>query len=157
MKYVALLRGVNVGGNGKVPMVQLKQVFEQTGMERVSTYINSGNVIFVSQLSIDQLVPMLEAALQTAFGFYIKVLVRSHRSMQAIIKAIPSDWANNAIMKCDVMFLDGSVDNANIVRQLTPNLTVDHLLYVPGAMLWSVDPTTPHQQWYHLYCWYKTV
>jgi uncharacterized protein (DUF1697 family) len=48
-KYVALLRGINVGGNNRVEMTKLKKVFEELGFADVSTYINSGNVIFSSQ------------------------------------------------------------------------------------------------------------
>ncbi len=50
-KYVALLRGINVGGNKKVEMAKLKQVFEKLGYANVSTYINSGNVIFESKIA----------------------------------------------------------------------------------------------------------
>ncbi|KAA2291787.1 DUF1697 domain-containing protein, partial [Clostridioides difficile] len=46
MIYVALLRGINVGGNNKINMKQLKETFEQAGMLDVVTYINSGNIIF---------------------------------------------------------------------------------------------------------------
>ena len=49
MKYVALLRGINVGGNNKVSMTELKTCLEEAGFENVSTYINSGNVLFESE------------------------------------------------------------------------------------------------------------
>ena len=51
MKFIALLRGINVGGNNKVSMSELKVIFEQAGMQNVSTYINSGNVIFESNIN----------------------------------------------------------------------------------------------------------
>lgn len=49
MIYIALLRGINVGGNNKIEMKKLKQTFEHAGMGHVTTYINSGNIIFSSQ------------------------------------------------------------------------------------------------------------
>ena len=49
-KYIALLRGINVGGNNMIKMADLKAAFERRGFQRVSTYINSGNVLFDSEL-----------------------------------------------------------------------------------------------------------
>lgn len=69
MIYIALLRGINVGGNNKVAMLELRSVFEQAGMKNVTTYINSGNVIFESELSKNKLASMLELAIEQKFGF----------------------------------------------------------------------------------------
>jgi uncharacterized protein (DUF1697 family) len=75
MKYVALLRGVNVGGKGTVDMAGLKSAFETAGMTQVATYINSGNVIFGTDiLDRGRLTELLEGAIEERFGFRVDVL-----------------------------------------------------------------------------------
>ena len=64
MKYIALLRGINVGGNNKVEMKKLKDVFEALGFKNVSTYINSGNVIFeTNETEMVKIVEKIEQAI----------------------------------------------------------------------------------------------
>jgi uncharacterized protein (DUF1697 family) len=139
MTYVALLRGINVGGNNKVAMKTLKAAFETAGMERVSTYINSGNVIFSStETSIPKLTGALEAAIKRDCGLQIKVLVKNIASLRAIAKALPDSWQNNSDMKCDVMFLWEHYDNKSVLDQVTIKPDVDEVRYQAGAILWKV-------------------
>jgi len=80
MIYVALLRGINVGGNRTVSMKTLKAVFEAAGMTDVRTYINSGNVVFSSKLrSPKRIAPLLGKAIAAEFGFAVDVLVVGDR------------------------------------------------------------------------------
>ncbi len=140
MIYVALLRGINVGGNRKVDMKQLQAVFERTGMKSVKTYINSGNVIFESDsLASKKLAHTLEAAIETDFGFAVKVLLRDLNNIKAVVKALPETWQNNAAMKCDVMFLWEHTDKPDVLKQLAIKPGIDEVKYVPGAVLWRVD------------------
>ena len=65
MRYVALLRGINVGGNNRVPMPELRACFEAAGYENVKTYINSGNVIFDSdEADLEKLVTACELGIE---------------------------------------------------------------------------------------------
>ncbi len=138
--YVALLRGINVGGKNKVDMKQLKAAFEDAGMTAVRTYINSGNVIFSSNSrSRGRLTEVLEHALAGTFGFRVDVLVRDLKSMRAVVKALPETWANNATMKCDVMFLWDDVARPSVVKKLSVKPEIEELKYVAGALLWRVD------------------
>lgn len=75
--YVALLRAVNVGGNGKLPMIALKAMCEAAGLVDVRTYIASGNVLFHSTLSEQSIRKMLEQRLAAYAGRPVGVLVRS--------------------------------------------------------------------------------
>ena len=141
MIYVALLRGINVGGKNKVDMRTLKGVFEDAGMTSVTTYINSGNVVFSSRAhSSTKLAARLEGAIAERFGFAIKVLVRSRDEMRAIVGTIDPDWVNDPkTMKCDVMFLWEDVDTPAVVDDLTIKPSVDQVRYVAGAIIWKVD------------------
>jgi uncharacterized protein (DUF1697 family) len=140
MIYVALLRGINVGGNSLVDMKQLKAAFEKAGMSSVTTYINSGNVIFVDKSHTPQaLVQKLEKVIEKEFGFVVKVLLRDIHNIKAIVAALPDTWKNDATMKCDVMFLWEAVDSPAVVDQLTVKPGIDDVQYAAGALLWRVD------------------
>ena len=140
MVYIALLRGINVGGKNKIDMKLLKQTFEQVGMNNVVTYINTGNIIFsYKSTSITELSHTLEEAIQVNFGLKIKVVVRSIDDVRVIINAIPDTWKNDKEMKSDVMFLWDEIDDESILNNLLINPNIDTVIYVPGAILWSID------------------
>ena len=83
MIYVALLRGINVGGKNKVEMRKLKATFEDAGMGNVTTYINSGNVVFTdNRRKPPRIVSVLEEAIAADLGFEIKVLIRDFPAHQ---------------------------------------------------------------------------
>src|SRR5579871_5313649 len=80
--YVALLRGINVGGNNKVEMAKLKRTFEQLGLLDVRTFIASGNVVFrASTADRRGLTTTIEAQIEADFGLKVKVLLRDLKSM----------------------------------------------------------------------------
>jgi uncharacterized protein (DUF1697 family) len=88
-RYVVLLRGVNVGGRGKLAMAQLREICTSLGCENVSTYIQSGNVILDSELTPERLVAALEPALQEAVGFTPRVVVRTAAELTKVLAANP--------------------------------------------------------------------
>ena len=107
MKYIALLRGINVGGNNRVPMAELKNCFENAALQNVKTYINSGNVLFESdEEDIKKLQTTIEAAIQESFGFPVSVLVISDATLQSVIKHAPSGFGQKPdLYHSDVAFL----------------------------------------------------
>lgn len=140
MMYVALLRGINVGGKNKVDMKKLKKAFEEAGMSSVTTYINSGNIIFLdNSYSKEQLAPVLEQAIYSHFDLKINVLIYSSEEFLEIAQQIPENWSNDQQMKSDVLFLWQDVDEENVLDGLTVKPDIDRVIYVPGALLWSVD------------------
>nr|AMP57473.1 protein of unknown function (DUF1697) [uncultured bacterium] len=93
IRYVALLRGVNVGGNNKASMVALRSCFEDLGFADVSTYIISGNVLFASsETSAQRLTEACEAAIEGRFGFKVVCCVLSAEELRAAIDHAPSWW-----------------------------------------------------------------
>lgn len=101
--YIALLRAVNVGGTGKLPMSELKSMCESTGFRRVRTYIASGNVVFDSPKSKKQVKQALEAALEDYAGKPVGVHVRTPAEMKAIHEANP--FLDKAANRTVVIFL----------------------------------------------------
>ena len=88
-RYVALLRAVNVGGTGKLPMTELKSMCSEAGFARVETYIASGNVVFTSKAGPSRVKAELEARLLAHFGKPMGVVVRTASEMLAVLRANP--------------------------------------------------------------------
>ena len=88
-RYVALLRAVNVGGTGKLPMTELKAMCVDAGFADVQTYIASGNVVFSSKLGAPKVKAALEKRLQAYAGKPVGVVVRSADEIAAVLKANP--------------------------------------------------------------------
>lgn len=140
MKYVALLRGINVGGNNKVEMAKLKKTFERLGFDEVRTLIASGNVIFQTDASDHaKLTKQIETAIAKDFGIQISVLLRDFKEMSKLIKALPAAWVNDKAMKCDVMFLWAEIDKPSILKELPFDPKLEDIKYTPGAVLWRID------------------
>lgn len=140
MRYVALLRGVNVGGANTVSMADLRGAFEDADMASVSTYINSGNVLFSTDIEDRQvLADTLRGALIARCGVAADIQLRDAREMAAIVAAIPAEWRNDASMKCDVVFLQPDADSADILQKLNPRPGIEDARCVPGAVIWRVD------------------
>ena len=88
-KYAALLRGINVGGNKKVPMAELKKILEKSGLKNVKTLLASGNVIFESNSNILQLQTLIPSIIEKEFGFPVPVLLRTYKEIEKIIELNP--------------------------------------------------------------------
>lgn len=94
--YIALLRAVNVGGTGKLPMTELTAMCERAGLSKVKTYIASGNVVFQSAKSESQVKKLLETALADYAGKQVGVMMRTAAEMAAVLAANPfPERANN--------------------------------------------------------------
>lgn len=94
MVYVALLRGINVGGKTKVPMAALRDVCVAVGCEDVVTYIQSGNVVLKSTLPADELRTVLERAIAEEFGFNLAVMLRTAKEMAGVVGRNPYPGAD---------------------------------------------------------------
>lgn len=140
MIYVALLRGINVGGNNKIDMKELKKTFEGVGMESVTTYINSGNIVFAdSTHSRSELRNILEKAILIKHMLDIKVLLRSLEEIDQMMEVLPTSWKNDKTMKSDVIFLGEEINNEKFMDELKVREGIDTVKYVPGAILWMVE------------------
>lgn len=87
--YVALLRGINVGGKNIIKMAELKRVFEEMGLCEVKTYIQSGNVLFKSNEGEESLRKKLENEIEKIFGFFVTVVLRTIADIERIIINCP--------------------------------------------------------------------
>jgi uncharacterized protein (DUF1697 family) len=121
--YIALLRAVNVGGTGKLPMIELKAMCEDAGFTKVKTYIASGNVVFQSKLSETKVKSVLESALATYAGKPVGVVIRTAAEMAAVLAANP--FPNAPTNKTVAIFLD-QAPPANALQTVS-NQTTEQL------------------------------
>lgn len=88
--YIAFLRGINVGGQKKIIMADLKRVLEQNGFQNVQTYIQSGNLVFKSdEIDLGKLQDAIGKTILSAFGFNVPVLVLTLEDLEKILKENP--------------------------------------------------------------------
>jgi uncharacterized protein (DUF1697 family) len=89
MTYIALLRGINVGGHKLIKMADLKAMFESLGFANVRTFIQSGNVLFETKENGKQLRPKIQKEIKATFGFDVAVVIRTAAEMKKIIESSP--------------------------------------------------------------------
>jgi uncharacterized protein (DUF1697 family) len=138
VRYVALLRGVNVGEGARIPMRSLKALFEDLGFSDIATYLNSGNVAFDSELDGPELTAMIEGALERTFGQRVPVLVKASAEIAAIAESIPPDWASDDGQQTYVAYLFGGADRPELVDELPVKREFMSIFYTPGAIVWNV-------------------
>jgi len=152
MKYVALLRGINVGGNHRVPKAEFQSVLESLGFHDIVIYINSGNAVFTSDHQPQA--SDVQTALEKHFGFNIPTLVLSGEKIQAIAAAIPDSWTNDAPkpdksgQKSDVLYLFDEINTPDIIEKLGHKPEIETMIYVDGAVLANI--TRANQSRYSL-------
>ena len=137
MRYVALLRGINVGGKSIVRMADLKECVEDLGYEDVSTFIASGNVLFESAKDAAKLESELERKLEQRFDLPIAVVVLSRATLARVVKAIPSSWIGKDSLRVNVAFLRRNLDGRKLARELEPKEGVDELVATKAALIWA--------------------
>jgi uncharacterized protein (DUF1697 family) len=139
--YVALIRGINVGGNNIIPMRDLAATFERLGLTAVRTYIQSGNVLFQSdEGDARALEKRIEAGMKKAHRCETKVVVRSSAEMKALLRSLPESWAvPDPATRYYVLFLRHGIDSKDILAGLSPKPDIEEVTYRPGALLWSAS------------------
>jgi uncharacterized protein (DUF1697 family) len=137
--YVALLRGINVGGNNVIPMAALSKTFEGMGLSSVKTYIQSGNVLFqTGDADPRGLEARVEHALTKAHRYDARVVVRSLEDMTGVMEGLPRAWKRaDATMKYNVLFLRHEIDSEAILDGLAPKTDLEQVSYKPGVLYWS--------------------
>lgn len=128
-----------MGTARKVDMRRLRALFEGLGFKKVSTYINSGNVIFSGAGAASVLRERIAAAVKAEFGFEVAVLVKTRAQMRGIARAIPAGWRNDDEQRTDVAYLFGEADKAASLAKLPFNREAVDARYVKGAVIWNLD------------------
>lgn len=143
MKYIAVLRGINVSGQKQIKMVDLKALFVSLGFAQVETYIQSGNVVFdgVTKQDTKKMIRDIEKAIEDQYGFQVPVLIRTSGEWQKIIKACPFgevDLANDGT-KVMLTLLASKPANSNI-KAIKQYVKEPEQLYVNGQEVYLYCP-----------------
>lgn len=145
--YVALLRGINVGGNNIIKMTDLKRCFEAQGFGDVTTFIQSGNVLFASapapapadpNQGLVSIRDRIEQTLFQQFDYAARIVLRSHIQMQATLSEAPP-WfgAEPELYRYDAIFVREPVTPAEALEQLKTRQGVDQVFAGPGVCYFS--------------------
>lgn len=118
-KYIALLRGINVGGKNKISMPELKAAFEDNGYKDVVTYINSGNIVFSSHNDNEEsLKKECEAVIADRFQLNIPVTIVSAESLLAALQNAPDWWDEDSQSKHNAIFVIPPAIAAEVIEQV---------------------------------------
>lgn len=113
-RYALLVRGINVGGKNKVVMVELRQELIELELEKVESYINSGNIFFTSTEPKDRLVEKLETFFGTRYPFIQSFSLLSQEDYEAEVENLPA-WWNEDLARKDVLFYTEGLDVEQVI------------------------------------------
>ncbi len=138
-RYVALLRGINVGGKNPIKMADLTSCFEEHGFEGVATYIQTGNVVFTARdSSASELTDRIERMLAARFGYEASVVLRSRTQMRVIVQRPPEGFgADPARYRYDVIFLKSPLTASTALRSVLTKEGVDRAWAGTGVLYFS--------------------
>ena len=128
-QYLALLRGINVGGKNIIKMTDLKTCFEEIGLNEVLTYIQSGNVLFKSkEKDIVKLTDKIEKALSQKFNYESKLVVISRNHLEEIVNTSPNGFGEELDnYKYDFVFLKDPLTPEDAMKQIKIKEGVDQV------------------------------
>ena len=116
-RYALLVRGINVGGKNKVVMAQLRQELTELGLEKVETYINSGNIFFNSIVPKTKLIENLQAFFERRYPFIQSFSLLSQEDYEAEVENLPA-WWNEDLARKDVLFYTEGLDVDQVIEKV---------------------------------------
>jgi uncharacterized protein (DUF1697 family) len=139
MRYVALLRGINVGGKNLIRMAELTACFRDHGFEDVATYIQSGNVVFGSSgSSSGTLTDRIERMLASNFDYDASVVVRSRTQMRSVVEQAPAGFGDEpTTYRSDVIFLKAPLTARTAMKSVLIKEGVDEAHAGRGVIYFS--------------------
>lgn len=141
-RYIAFLRGININGKNKVPMVELKKEFEKLGFGEVKTYLNSGNVSFLSKKGdIKQFTEQIETMIKRQFVLDIPVFVISREELVDILNNAPNWWGNeNKEIYDNLIFIMPPVTFEEVCSELgEPKKGLERIKNYKEVIFWSFN------------------
>ena len=140
-RFLALLRGINVGGNNLIAKDQLRDTFEALGFCNVRTYIQSGNVLFrATDNNPSRLTKVIEDRLSERFSYPARAVVISSVRYAAALRAAPSGWGTKDTQRHNALFVLGGITSAEALAALpTPKRQYESVTTGPGVIFWSAS------------------
>jgi uncharacterized protein (DUF1697 family) len=119
-------------------MQPLKALSENLGFTDVATYLNSGNVVFCSDLARPELTSLIENGLERTFGQRVPTLVKTSADMISIANSIPEAWTSGQGEQTYVAYLFDDVDDPSLLDELPVKRQFMTIFYTPGAIVWNI-------------------
>ena len=142
MKYVILLRGINISGKNKIAMAELKSVLVENGFKNVITYLNSGNVILESEIESKEILRQKIAELiKERFKLEIPVFVTKESELEDVLKNSPEWWgANDKNIYNNLIFIIPPANYNEIYTTIgEPSKIIDRIAEYKNHIFWSFD------------------
>jgi uncharacterized protein (DUF1697 family) len=138
-RYVALLRGINVGGNNIIKMQDLKHAFENMGCTNIRTYIQSGNVVFDSPVTDEEkLCANIEKTLSKEFAYASSVVLITQTQLKKIVASAPPSFGREPTKyRYDVLFLKPHISVRALLKDIPINPAVDIVHAGKGVLFYS--------------------
>lgn len=135
--FISLLRGINVGGNKKIKMADLRDLYQSLGFKDTKTLLQSGNAVFMTDIDDSSRVrEMIEAGIQETFGFDVTIILRTPDELQAVIDKHPfTDEQVNDPAKISFVYLD-SMPTHDAVDTLRDNNPGKEIIHAGGSQLY---------------------
>ncbi len=136
--YISMLRGINVSGQKKIKMEDLKKLYESLGFKNVKTYVNSGNVKFnCSDNDISNLINKIERKINNSFGFDVLVFIRTINEMKKLIKNTP--FANEDPSKIYITFLS-DIPIHSLLIEINKIKDISEKFFISGREIYLFCP-----------------
>jgi uncharacterized protein (DUF1697 family) len=140
-RYVALLRGINIGPRNRVAMPALREALEDGGFEDVQTYVQSGNVVLSSRAKAETVRRKVERVIAESFGLEVPVVVRTRAELAAVAKRNPLGKVATEPKRYQVTFLSKKLP-AKVVRKLEEVAAREERVVVVGREVYAWHPKT---------------
>jgi uncharacterized protein (DUF1697 family) len=137
--HVAMLRGINLGRNRRVPMAELRALLSEAGYEDVRTYVQSGNIVLASPAGPAGVERDLRTLISARFGFDVPVIVRSRAELAAVVKADPLGHVVDDPKRYQVSFL-AEKPPAGLVRRMEERAAESERVVAHGREIYAWHP-----------------
>ena len=142
MKYIALLRGINISGKNKISMSELKKLLEENNYQNVSTYLNSGNIIFESSIdNKETIMNNIHTLIKTKFLLDIPVYITTDKELENILNNSPKWWgSNNKEIYDNLIFIIPPTKYEEIYNTIgSPKEGLEQIEEYNNCIFWSFD------------------
>ena len=141
VRYVAFLRGINVGGKNIIAKQDLLRCFVDIGFSNVRTYIQSGNILFrAKEIDVEALKNQVEQGLSNQFSLEAQALILSHVQYISIINSAPQGWGVSKSQKHNICFILSGMNSEQVLSQLSePKTEIETVTTGEGVIFWSVS------------------
>ncbi|WP_455100308.1 DUF1697 domain-containing protein [Parvimonas micra] len=137
MRYILLLRGINVGGKNKVSMGDFKKSLSNEGFKDVYSYINSGNLFFSTDESYDDCILKIKSLLERDYDFHIPFTLISKEDYLEEKSELP-DWWKGELARRDVLFINNQIDKSAIIDFINNSEFYNEIVYIgKNAIFWG--------------------